>query len=71
MELPGFCGAPAVFRGVFGIGSGFCAGGALRRGFSFCFSGGFLLVVAEFAFWRGDWALAYCSMGFWVISDVS
>ena len=46
-------------------------GGALRRGFSFCFSGGFLLVLAEFAFWRGDWALAYYSMGFWVNSDVS
>ena len=35
MELPGFCGAPAVFRGVFGIGGVCILGGGLGAGLLF------------------------------------
>ena len=44
---------------------------ALRKEFSFCFSGDFLLVLAGYWFWRGGWSLGYYSMGFRYFPDIS
>ena len=44
--------------GYLGLALVFVWGGAQLGGFDFFF-GGFLLVLAELWFWRGDWALGY------------
>ena len=50
----GCCG---LLRGIWGW---LLRGGALRGVAGFCF----VLVLAEFLFWRGHWALGYYSMKF-------
>ena len=59
------------FTGYSGLTLVFVWGGALRGVGSFLFFGGFLLVLAEFSFWRGGWGRGYHSMGFGYFPDVS
>ena len=49
----------------------FMGSSALREKFSFCFFKSFLLAVAKFSIWQGDWALGYHSMGFRHFPDIS
>ena len=47
--------------------------GYLGRALVFVWGGaGFLLLVlAKLSFWRGDWALGFCAVGFRHFTDVS
>ena len=62
-------GDAAVARGVSWAGSGFVWGGARLQGFTFYFSGIFLVLVGP-SFWWGGWALGYHSMGFRQFPDI-
>ena len=44
---------------------------ALREKFNFLFFKNFLIVIAKFSFWEGDWAVGYYSMGFRHFCDSS
>ena len=54
----------AVGRGIFGAGSGFLVGWRNAEEVQLLFFMGFLLVLGEFSFLWGDWALGYDSMEF-------
>ena len=43
---------------------------ALRKNFNFCFSNGFLLVLAKNSYWEGSWALGYHAIKFWYFRDI-
>ena len=59
--VPGACGGSRVY----GMGFGFRFGRRIAvREFDFCFFWSFLLVLAKFSFWPGDWVLGCHSMGF-------
>ena len=58
----------SISCGVFEAGSGFRVGRRTARGSGWGwglvpFFGAFVLVLAKFSFWRGDWGLGYHSMG--------
>ena len=57
-------GRPAAVRGVFGAGSGSRAGWCSAGGSFISILQVFLLVLAKFSFWPGDWVLSYYSMKF-------
>ena len=46
-------------RGIVSMIVVFVLGGALHGGGSFLFFMGFLLVLAEYSFWQGNWALNF------------
>ena len=53
----------AAGRGVFGAGCGVRVGWRTAGGVWFLFFKGFLLALAKFSIWRGDWALGLKSFG--------
>ena len=63
-----FCLRPVT--GCLGLAMVFMWGSALREKFNLFFKS-FLLALAEFSIWRGDWALGYYSMGFRHFPDIS
>ena len=61
-----FPGLSAIGRGVFGASSGFRV-----KCRAMLFFWGFLLVLAGVSFLRGDWVLAYHSMGAGYFTNIS
>ena len=66
----GYC-LPAVGCGVSGAGCGFRVGWRTAWGVLSLFFGAFLLVLAGFSFWRGEWALGYPFLEFRHFPNIS
>ena len=62
---------PAIGRGISGTGSGFRVGWRTMAGVELLFFETFLLVLAGFSFWPGEWALRYHFVGFRHFPDIS
>ena len=70
LKASGCSGSGGVGYRIFGTGSGF-RGGWRTAGRVWSRFWTLLLVLANFLFWQGGWALGYCSMGFGHIPNIS